>query len=125
MSNPNAQNNADEPSAETLAKLRSQGRFVGVFLGGMVGWLILQNAARYVLTNVVKTTDYKEWTATLTGAAIGYFVGGAASKILTTRSEKRLVRPFGLAVSLVFLVMWLLPILWVGSSKKSTPVMPY
>lgn len=116
---------APASSAEALAKLRSQGRFVGVFLGGMVGWLILQTAARYLLTNLFKTSHYVEWTATLLGAAIGFFVGGAAAKLLVTHNERRLVRPFGLAVSLVFLVMWILPITWVGGSKKSTPGMPY
>ena len=93
----------------------------------MTGWLILQNAARYLLGFVEKrpSSSTLEWGATILGAVIGFFVGGAAAKLLATRSERRLIRPFGLAVSLVMVVMWLLPILWVGGSKQSTPGMPY
>ena len=92
---------------------------IGGIIGSGIGWLFLSKQ--------FSIWGYREngWLfATLTGLTIGLVLGYALSPSLRARSDRRLVSPYGMLISVLAIFLWIIPMGMTGSFKSKLYTVP-
>lgn len=97
---------------------RFSGAILGAFVGAIFGYVLLSYRMRLWLRGTEHADDF-ESLAALSGAFVGLFLGGLLAPISRQWSKDRLVTPYGVVMTILIVVVWLVPMALTGILNTS------
>ena len=97
---------------------RFNGGLIGALVGMFFGYILFSYRARIWLRGTEYASDY-ESVATLVGAGIGLALGAVLAPWAREITKKRFVTPYGVVMSILIFLVWLIPMALTGTINTS------